>query len=262
MSYIESILLGIIQGITEFLPISSSGHLLIGRWLFDIKISDSGSFFEIFLHGGTLLSILFYWKNDLIDNIKKNIKGDSNFFLNILFGTIPAAIIGLLFKDKIDDYFFDVQNISYLSLSYFFLAVILFLTKNKYKKEIPSMTISYKFALLIGIAQCFAIIPGISRSGMTIAIAIFLGINKKLATNFSFMLAIPILSFSFIGSLFDNSHLLNSNFLLLTVGFLSSFMTGYFVIGLLVKMIENQRLWYFSIYCLFVSITLGCYYGL
>ena len=116
--------------------------------------------------------------------------------------------------------------------------------------------------MLIGIAQCFAIIPGISRSGMTIAIAIFLGINKKLATNFSFMLAIPILSFSFIGSLFDNLHLLNSNFLLLTVGFLSSFMTGYFVIGLLVKMIENQRLWYFSIYCLFISIMLGCYYGL
>ena len=91
MSYIESILLGIIQGITEFLPISSSGHLLIGRWLFDIKISDSGSFFEIFLHGGTLLSILFYWKNDLIDNIKKNIRGDSNFFFKYHFWNNPCS---------------------------------------------------------------------------------------------------------------------------------------------------------------------------
>ena len=262
MSYIESILLGIVQGITEFLPISSSGHLLIGRALFDIKISDSGSFFEIFLHGGTLLSILIYWRKDLINSIKKNIKGESNLFLSIVIGTIPAAIVGLLFKDKIDDYFFDVQNISYLSLSYFFLAVILFLTKNKYKNTGSYDTVLYQFALLIGIAQCFAIIPGISRSGMTIVIAIFLGINKKVATNFSFMLAIPILSFSFIGSLIENYHLLNSNFLPLILGFLSSFIMGYFVIGLLVRLIENQRLWYFSVYCLFVSIILGCYYGL
>jgi undecaprenyl-diphosphatase len=262
MSYIESILLGIVQGITEFLPISSSGHLLIGRSLFDIKISDSGSFFEIFLHGGTLLSILFYWKNDLIKNIRKTMRGDPNLFFNIILGTIPAAIVGLLFKDKIDDYFFDVQNISYLSLSYLFLAVILFSTKNKHKNVDAYDTILYKFAFLIGIAQCFAIIPGISRSGMTIAIAIFLGINKKVATNFSFMLAIPILSFSFIGSLIDNLYLLNNNFWVLVLGFLSSFITGYFVIDLLVRIIENQRLWYFSIYCLFISIVLGSYYGL
>ena len=263
MNYIELILLGIIQGITEFLPISSSGHLLIGRSIFGIQSTGTGSFIEVFLHGGTLFSILLYWRNDLIINIRKSIKGESNLFLNIIIGTIPAGIIGILFKKNIDNYFFNIENIYYLPIAYLFLAIILFLTKQKFKNNDIYNEIIYMFALLIGIAQCFAIIPGISRSGMTIAIALFLGINKKVATNFSFMLAIPILSFSFIDSLIENFNLLSNTILLwpLVIGFISSFLTGYFVIGLLVKMIEQQRLWYFSIYCLFLSFILGYYYG-
>ena len=127
MSYIESILLGIIQGITEFLPISSSGHLLIGRSFFGIQTNTSSSFIEVFLHGGTLLSILFYWKDDLIDSTKKSIRGKSKLFLNIIIGTVPVGIVGLFFKDNINNYFFDIQNISHLSISYLFLAIILFL---------------------------------------------------------------------------------------------------------------------------------------
>lgn len=264
MSYIESILLGVIQGITEFLPISSSGHLLLGRSFFNIQTSISGSFIEVFLHGGTLLSILFYWKDDLINDIKKNINGESKLFLNIIIGTIPVGIIGLFFKDSIDNYFFDIQNIGYLSISYFFLAIILFLTKGKYKNADTYNNILYRFSLLIGIVQCFAIIPGISRSGITIAIAIFLGINKKKSINFSFMLAIPILFFTFIGSLIENFNLFKNSLLFwpLILGFISSFITGYLMIGLLIKIVEKQRLWYFSIYCLFISIMLGHYYGL
>lgn len=264
MSYLESILLGIIQGITEFLPISSSGHLLIGRSFFNIQTIGSGPFIEVFLHGGTLLSILLYWKDDLINSIKKNIKGESKLLFNIIIGTIPAGIIGLFFKDSIDKYFFDIQNIGYLSISYFFLAIILFLTKIKYKNTDSQSNILYRLAFLIGIAQCFAIIPGISRSGITIAAAMFLGINKKKSTHFSFMLAIPILFFTYITSLIENFNLFSSSLLFwpLILGFISSFITGYFVIGILVKMIENQRLWYFSVYCLFISFMLGYYYGL
>ena len=264
MSYLESILLGIIQGITEFLPISSSGHLLIGRSLFNIQTNASGPFIEIFLHGGTLLSILFYWKDDLINDIKKNITGESKLFLNVIIGTIPAGIMVLFFKDNIDSYFFNIQDISYLSISYLCLTIILFLTKIQYKNANSYNHILYKFAFLIGIAQCIAVIPGISRSGITIATAIFLGVNKKQATNFSFMLAIPILFFTFVGSLVENFNLFSNSLLFwpLILGFISSFITGYFVIGILVKMIEKQRLWYFSIYCLFISFMLGYYYGL
>ena len=117
MSYLESILLGIIQGITEFLPISSSGHLLIGRSIFNIQTNASGPFIEIFLHGGTLLSILFYWKDDLINDIKKNITGESKLFLNVIIGTIPAGIMVLFFKDNIDSYFFNIPIFSYGMLS-------------------------------------------------------------------------------------------------------------------------------------------------
>ena len=264
MSYIESILLGIIQGVTEFLPISSSGHLLIGRSFLDIQTGVSGSFIEVFLHGGTLLSILFYWRDDLINDIKKTINGESKLLLNIIIGTIPAGIIVFLLKDSIDSYFFDIQNISYLSISYLCLAIILFLTRRKYKNANTYSHILYKFAFLIGIAQCIAIIPGISRSGITIATAIFLGINKKKSTNFSFMLAIPILFFTFVGSLVENFNSFSNSLLFwpLILGFISSFITGYFAIGILVKMIEKQRLWYFSIYCLFISFMLGSYYGL
>jgi len=264
MGYLESILLGIIQGITEFLPISSSGHLLMGRSFFDIKTTGSSSFIEVFLHGGTLLSILLYWKDDLIDSIKKNIRGESNLFLNIIIGTVPAGIVGLFFKDRIDGYFFDIQNIGYLSISYLLLAIILYLTKREYKNSNNYNNVIYKFAFLIGLAQCFAIIPGISRSGITIAMAIFLGLNKTKATNFSFMLAIPILFFTFIGSLVENFNSFSNSVLFwpLILGFISSFITGYFVIGILVKMVEKQRLWYFSIYCLLISIMLGYYYGL
>ena len=263
MNYIELILLGIIQGITEFLPISSSGHLLIGRSIFGIQSTGTGSFIEVFLHGGTLLSILLYWKNDLIDSVKKTITGKSNLFLNIVIATIPAGIIGLLFKKNIDNYFFNIENIYYLPIAYLFLAIILCLTKYKFKNYNMYNEMFYTFALLIGIAQCFAIIPGVSRSGMTIAIALFLGINQKTATNFSFMLAIPILTFSFIDSLFENFTLLSDITLFwpLMIGFISSFLTGYFAIGLLVKMIEKNRLWYFSIYCLFLSFILGYYHG-
>ena len=264
MSYIESILLGIIQGITEFLPISSSGHLLIGRSFFGIQTNTSSSFIEVFLHGGTLLSILFYWKDDLIDSTKKSIRGKSKLFLNIIIGTVPVGIVGLFFKDNINNYFFDIQNISYLSISYLFLAIILFLTKKNYNNADTHHDILYKIALLIGIAQCFAIIPGISRSGITITAAILLGVNKKESTNFSFMLAIPILFFTFISSLIENFNSFSTSLLFwpLILGFISSFITGYFVIGILVKIIEKQRLWYFSIYCLFISIMLGYSNGL
>ena len=236
MNYIESILLGIIQGITEFLPISSSGHLLMGRALFDIQTTASNSFLEIFLHGGTLLSILFYWKDSLVNNIKNSINGESKLFLSIIIGTIPAACIGLLFKDNINS-FFDIKNISYLSISYLCLAIILYLTRRKYKNSDTYSNVLYKFAFIIGIAQCIAIIPGISRSGITIAVAIFLGINKREATNFSFMLAIPILFFAFIKSLIDNLALFADSVLFwpLIMGFISSFITGYFVIDVLVR---------------------------
>ena len=262
MNFIEYIILGIIQGITEFLPISSSGHLLMGRFIFGMESNISGSFIEIFLHGGTLLSILLYWKKELISDTKEIIKGKSIILTNIIIGTLPAAIIGLLFKKQIDEYFFNIENINYLAISYLFLSIILFLTKNNSSNQ--NDNISYKYAFIIGLAQCFAIIPGISRAGITIATALYIGINNKTATKFSFILAIPILFFSFFISIGENYILFNESIIFwpLIIGFLSSFIIGYLTIGFLVNMINKHKLWYFSVYCLTLSLMLSYYHGI
>jgi len=262
MNFIEYIILGAIQGITEFLPVSSSGHLLIGRSLFDLKTNISGSFIEVFLHGGTLLSILFYWRKDLIIDVKEVFNGRYSTLYNIMIGTIPAAIVGFLFKDRIDSYLFNIDNISYLSVSYFLLAIILFLTKKNISKG--NHNILLKYAFIIGIAQSFAIIPGISRAGITIATALYIGINREDSTKFSFMLAIPILFVSFFGSFIENYLLFSQStmFWPLIVGFFSSFIVGYLSIGFLVNTINKDKLWYFSAYCLSLSFMLIYYNGI
>ena len=262
MNYLEYIILGILQGITEFLPISSSGHLLIGRSIFSLDLELSDSFIEVFLHGGTLLSILLYWRKDILQELKDIINGKMEFIYCIIIGTIPAGVVGLIFKSQINKYFFDINNISYLCLSYFLLGMILLLTKKF--KVIKYNTLLYSHALLIGIAQSLAILPGISRSGITIACALFLGLNPIVSTKFSFMLAIPILIFSFLDSMASNYYNLNNSHLLipLIIGFITSFIIGYIAIGFLVKLIENNKLWYFAPYCIFISILIGLKYAI
>ena len=110
MDFIHILILSAIQGITEFLPISSSGHLLLGRSLFNIQIDASGSFIEAFLHGGTLLSILLYWRKELRSDFMDIVNGKSALLLNLIVATFPAALIGLIFKDKINSYFFDINK--------------------------------------------------------------------------------------------------------------------------------------------------------
>ena len=261
MSYIELFILGAIQGITEFLPISSSGHLLIARRLLSFQIEQSTSFFEVFLHGGTLLSIIIFWKKDLISHFKEFKSGKIDFFFYILIGSIPAALIGLFFKSNIDLYFFNIQNLDYLIINYFILSLILFSTKFVKKSKYNEMYLS--IALIIGISQVFAILPGISRSGITITTALLLGLNSKLATKYSFLLALPILFFSFIESLITNFTIFyNQNlFFPLFLGFFTSFIFGYIAITLMVNMIEKKKMWYFSIYCISIAIVLGYNYG-
>ena len=181
---------------------------------------------------------------------------------NVIAATIPAAIVGFFFKEQIDVYLFNIDNIGYLSLSYLFLSGVLFFTKN----NIPNnhSDILLKYAFIIGIAQCFAIIPGISRAGITIATALYIGVNNENSTKFSFILAIPILCVSFFGSLIENYSLFMQSpiFWPLIVGFFSSFIVGYLTIGFLVNTIKKNKLWYFSVYCLSLSFILIYYNGI
>ena len=252
MNFFESILLGIIQGATEFFPVSSSGHLIIFRKIFNI--TEMSLILEVALHIGTLFSILFFWFNDYVKEIKKVASGNIELLIKVFIGCLPAAIVGFFFKDSIRQFFYDINSTtSYLIIAYMFMSLLLFITR-LYKNN-KNDTISYMHALLIGVMQAVAIIPGISRSGITIAAALILGISFKKSMEFSFMLVVPILIFAGFDTIISEYNLVikDAN---LFLGIISSFLSGYFFLSLLNKIIINNKFWFFSFYCLLISILL------
>ena len=187
MTFIEAIILGVTQGLTEFLPISSSGHLVIMQHL--LKIQIKGNEFEVLVHLGTLGSILVVFFHDL-QTLISDFKSKQNrlYIFYLLIASIPAALAGILFKDHFESFF---DNHYFVSKALMFTGLILILSyffKPKNKK------INFLSSIIIGFFQALAIIPGISRSGMTISFALLLGINAKDAAKFSFLMAIPIVS--------------------------------------------------------------------
>tara|TARA_B100001540_G_scaffold192133_1_gene169356 strand:+ start:347 stop:1132 length:786 start_codon:yes stop_codon:yes gene_type:complete len=255
MNFYESILLGLVQGATEFLPVSSSGHLILLRKIFNIN--EMSLLLEVALHIGTLISILCFWFKDYLIEIKLILKGNLETLLKIIIGCIPAAIIGFFFKEDIRMYFYSINSISYLTVSYFMMSLLLLSTKFFKKNNVDS--ISYINALLIGCVQAIAIIPGISRSGITIAIALLLGISFRASIKFSFILVIPILIFAGLDSMVTDYSLITQDIntiLFLLTGVLFSSLSGYIFLFLLNKILINNKFWLFSFYCLFISILL------
>jgi len=247
MDSINSILLGIIQGLTEFLPISSSGHLVLGQHF--LGIENSGILLEVVLHLGTLLSILLYYRRDISDLFLGIYKRDSeslHYIFMLTMATIPAVVVGLLFKSQLESLFLP-KFVPYMLL---ITGGVLFTTK--YTSE-TQQAITLKIAILVGCAQVFAMLPGISRSGMTISVALFLGINRVAAAKFGFFMAIPVLLGAGILQLRDMGEmpLLVSP---LFLGFISAFISGYVVIKWLINLISNQYFWKFSYYCIFVGL--------
>ena len=174
MSYLEGIILGIIQALTEFLPISSSGHLVIAKYVFNIKSNDL--VLEVILHLGTLFSIIIFFFNDIKDLLKKSfIKKDYDsisYCFYLLIATFPAGITGVLFKSKIGMFFYNIQIVS---ISLVITGIFLFFTKYSYHYK----QINWIIALSIGFVQIFALIPGISRSGITIATGMLFGLKNS-----------------------------------------------------------------------------------
>ena len=264
MSFLEIILLGLIQGLTEFFPISSSGHLLISKIL--LQTPEYGTLVDIILHLGTLLSILIYWRLDLKSEINDILSGKLELLHLLFLGSIPAAIVCLALKDFIETNFFSSLGYSvfplFLIINYLFMSIIIYISK--YYHDNVNTKISYLHAILIGFAQAIALMPGISRSGITIMVALILGYTFDKALKFSFYLAIPILLFAGI-EIYNQYHLLIINDKLipmLMIGFLSSAIFGYFILTILNKIILKQKYWYFSVYCFLIFITLTIYnYG-
>jgi undecaprenyl-diphosphatase len=264
----ESFLLGVLQGITEFLPISSSGHLVLGQQLLQLD-SNKGITFEIVVHFGSLLSIMFYYRRDLIKLIQQGWSllmkpeiltkyslwsSDQRLILYILLSMIPALLVGVFLKSHIEVAF---ESPLWVSTMLLITGMILFSTKfiNRGTKELSSSN-----AFMIGLAQAVAILPGISRSGSTIAMAQHMGLSRDESARFSFLMVIPVIAGAMLLESFEISSAdVSIDFTALLVGFISSALSGYLALILLIKVIKRFGIHWFAIYCWCVGL-MGLWY--
>ena len=246
MQYLDTLILSILQGLTEFLPISSSGHLVIGQKLLDINLP--GNAFEVVLHIGTLLSVLTVFRVE-IKTLFFNLNDPSNryYISAIAFGTIPALLFGLLLKDYISLIF---DNIRFVSLSLVFTGIMLIASKFIIKRN---MQLTLSIAMVIGLAQAVAIIPGISRSGATICMGILLGLSASEAARFSFLLSIPVI----IGAALltaMNIETIPFGLDIVLLGILFSYLVGWVSLKWLLNILNSGKLYWFGVYCLIIGL--------
>jgi len=277
LSLFEAILLGIIQGLTEFLPISSTGHLtLAGRFLNLISEENPEKWtsFIAVIQLGTLLAVIIYFWNDLwnilTEFLKENLKERKRFSEQsqnskmgwyIILGTIPIVIIGLLFKDFIEGTF--TKNLVVISISLIVLGVLLFVAEKvgKFKRDIQH--VNWKDALTVGLAQAVALIPGSSRSGTTITASLFLGLNRETAARFSFLLSIPAVLASGVLQFYQAFEFLDSSLMLnLAVSTIASAISGYIAIDFLLKFLKKKTTFVFVVYRILLGISILILIGL
>jgi undecaprenyl-diphosphatase len=247
MNIVDALILGSLQGLTEFLPISSSGHLVLGQAILGVK--QPGNEFEILVHLGTLASVLVVF----IDDIKSlffslTSKKTQTFILFILIGTLPAVAIGLGFKDIFVSLF---ENVTAVGGALIFTGLVLYTSAHVKRKDKEHTFLS---SILIGCAQAVAIIPGISRSGMTICMALFLGLSAKEAARFSFLLAIPAISGAGLLTAIEVNGTYPLPVTVAIAGLISSFAVGVLALKWLLGWLEQGKFHYFGIYCFIVGL--------
>lgn len=258
MSVFEAVLLGVIQGVAEFLPISSSAHLILVPFLLGYK--ESGISFDIALHFGTMLAVLFiffkeWWRLflDALSSIKnRQLNNGGRIFWYLIFSTIPAALAGVLFDDIIENI---IRNkIWLIALALAIMGLLIFLgdkwASRHYRFEKNFMDISLKESFIIGCAQVFALIPGFSRSGTTILAGRILGISKEAITKFTFLLSVPVICGATILKISD----LELSKVVIT-GILSSFIMGLVSIKFLLKYIKTHDFSVFAFYRVILSLV-------
>jgi undecaprenyl-diphosphatase len=255
MDILQALILGIIQGLTEFLPVSSSGHLEIGKVLLGVNVEETLSF-SIAVHGATVLSTIAVFRKDIASIVaglfRFSWNEETRMVAMIIFSMIPVAIVGVFFKDHVEAMF--TGNLLLVGSMLLVTAMLLLLsTVIKHKKEKP---INFFDAFIIGIAQAVAVIPGISRAGATIATGLMLGKNKAEVARFSFlMVLIPILGANFLDILKgDFSSEAATGMLPLIVGFIAAFFVGYLACSWMVSLIKKGKLLWFAIYCAVVGL--------
>ena len=255
MNWIESLILGIIQGLTEFLPVSSSGHLEIAKALFgDTSVAEQSMLTTVVLHVATALATIVVFRKD----IAKIFRGlfqfkwneESQFSVKIIISMIPAAIIGVALEEQLELLFED--QILLVGFMLLVTGALLFLAD---KAKTTSKGVSNKNAFIIGIAQAIAILPGISRSGATISTSVLLGIDRTRAARFSFLMVVPLILAKIGKDILSGSvSFENANMIPLSIGFVASFVTGLIACTWMIKLVQKSKLSYFAYYCIVIGI--------
>ncbi|MGO2012456.1 MAG: undecaprenyl-diphosphate phosphatase [Pseudoalteromonas sp.] len=257
MSIIEIIVLALIQGLTEFLPISSSAHLILPSQI--LGWHDQGLAFDVAVHVGTLVAVVIYFRKEVVEILgawfksfgKQGTTDDSKLGWWIILGTIPAAVLGLIFKDLIELY---LRSAWVIAITTILFGLLLWYADAKGKQTKTIYQLNWKSALMIGMAQAMAMIPGTSRSGITMTAGLMLGMNKQSAARFSFLLAIPVISMMglyYTIELALGDHIVDWNTLILGAGL--SFVSAYACIFLFLKIIERMGMMPFVIYRLLLG---------
>lgn len=256
MEIIDAIILGIIQGLTEFLPVSSSGHLELGKAILGSDaIPEESLMFTVVLHFATALSTMVVFRKDIFQIIKGLFQfkwnEDAQFAVKIILSMIPAVIIGYKYESEFEELF--GNNILLVGAMLIVTAVLLYLADRAKETD---KKVTFGNAFIIGIAQGIAMLPGISRSGATISTSVLLGIDKTKAARFSFLMVVPLI-FGKIAKDIISGELTyhSSSFGYLSVGFIAAFISGLFACTWMIALVKKSKLTYFAIYCVIVGIT-------
>jgi len=250
---LRAALLGIIQGLTEFLPVSSSGHLELAKFfLGDTSTAEDSLLMTIVLHAATALSTLVVFRKDVGEILRGLFAFKNNeafqFSLKIVVSMIPAAFMGLCFADEIEQLF--AQRIPLVAAMLGLTGLLLLLADRAKSTEKP---VSLVNALIIGIAQAIAIIPGISRSGATISTSVLLGIDRERAARFSFLMVVPLILGKISKDVLDGELTDSPNTIPLLIGFTTAFLSGLWACTWMIKLVKNSQLKYFAVYCFVIA---------
>lgn len=253
MSIIEAIILGLIQGLTEFLPVSSSGHIEIGKAILGVEVKENLQF-TVAVHAATVLSTLVVFRKEIIDLFigffKFKMNDETKFVIKILLSTIPVLFVGFFLKDEVEKLF----DGNLLVVGIMLLVTALLLTLSKYLQRANTKPIGYRNAFIIGIAQAIAVMPGLSRSGSTISTGLILGNHRDEVAKFSFlMVIIPILGAAVLD--IAKGEFSTVDIQPIIAGFIAAFISGYVACSWMVKLVRKGNLIWFALYCAIVGLT-------
>ena len=254
MTILQALILGIIQGLTEFLPVSSSGHLELVKFLFgDESLPQESLTFTVVLHFATALSTLVVFRKEVLEIVKGLFQFKWNeeliFSLKIIISMLPAVLVGLFFEKELEALF--SGQILLVGVMLLVTATLLFLAD---RAKNTNKNVSYTNAFIIGISQAIAMIPGISRSGATISTSVLLGVDRERAARFSFLMVVPLIFGKVAKDILGGEISLESSQIgVLSVGFVAAFVAGLLACTWMIKLVKNSKLSYFAIYCLVIG---------